>query len=292
MEQNYRFSKIEGFDYTVDTQGRVFSIKRGNTEISQFSKNGSPPLVQLYDELGIKRAFYVHRLVAEAFLENPLCLNYVVHKNGNRMDNRLDNLMWSASKKMDPMIRGERWRQVPGMPRVKVSSKGRVKHDGYMIGTYQYSDGIKVVIPGLGLRSVELLKSAAFGYSDTVKINRRILTEQQVADIKRDYKKRVVTEKMLAEKYGVTGPAIHAIISGKSWAHIEPSPALDGAFPRPGSPYEAVLLMKSGHKAIEVKGQEECEGYLIYLFKKIPGIALKVDLNATEADWHLIEKIN
>lgn len=292
MEQNYRFSKIEGFDYTVDTQGRVFSIKRGNTEISQFSKNGSPPIVQLYDENGVKHALFVHRLMAEIFLDNPFGLKYVVHKNGKRTDNRLENIMWSSAKKSDPEIKGERWRQVPGMPRVKVSSKSRVKFDGVIVGTYQFSDCVRVSIPGLGLRSVELLKSAAFGYSDTVKINRRILTEQQVADIKRDYKKRVVTEKMLAEKYGVTGPAIHAIISGKSWAHIEPSPALDGAFPRPGSPYEAVLLMKSGHKAIEVKGQEECEGYLIYLFKKIPGIALKVDLNATEADWHLIEKIN
>lgn len=292
MEQDVRFSKIEGFDYTVDTLGRVFSIKRGNAELSQYSKNGASPVVQLYGDDGVKRPYYVHRLVAEAFLENPMGLPYVVHKNLNKRDNRLVNLMWSASKKCEPEIRGERWRQVPGMPRVRVSTKGRVRHDGYMLAVVKYSDGDKAIIPGVGARSVELLKQAAFGYSDRVKVSRRILSDKQVADIKRDYKKRVVTEKMLAEKYGVTQPAIHAIICGKSWAHIEPSPAIDGAFPRPESPYDAVMLFKAGHKAIEVQGDEECEGYLMYLFRKIRGIGLKVDLNATEAGWHLIEKIN
>jgi hypothetical protein len=292
MEQNIRFSKIEGFDYTVDTAGNVRSIKRGNMIISQFSKQGSPPMVQLYDDNGHKRPYFVHRLMAQAFLDNPLRLNYVVHKNGDRQDNRLENIMWSAKKKSDAMIKGERWRAVPGMPRVKVSSKGRVKHDNYLLGTAQYSDGMKVVIPGVGLRTVELLRSVAFGVSDTVKVSRRVLTDQQVADIKRDYKKRVVTERMLGDKYGVTAPAIHAIISGKSWAHIEPSPALNGSFPRPKSPYEAVLLFKSGHRVIEVYGQDDCEGYLLYLHRKIRGIALKVDTDATEQGWHLIEKIN
>lgn len=45
--------------------------------------------------LGLKRRAYVHRLIAEAFLEpsHPGQI-WVNHKNGNPGDNRLDNLEW------------------------------------------------------------------------------------------------------------------------------------------------------------------------------------------------------
>lgn len=40
----------------------------------------------------------VHRLVAEAFIPNPLNLPFVGHKNDNKADNRAANLYWTDPK--------------------------------------------------------------------------------------------------------------------------------------------------------------------------------------------------
>ena len=40
----------------------------------------------------------VHRLVAEAFLDNPKGYNEIDHRNHNRLDNRAENLRWCTHK--------------------------------------------------------------------------------------------------------------------------------------------------------------------------------------------------
>lgn len=50
--------------------------------------------------------FFVHRLVAETFLENPNHLEIINHKDENKLNNRLDNLEWVTVK--DNMLYSKR----------------------------------------------------------------------------------------------------------------------------------------------------------------------------------------
>lgn len=47
---------------------------------------------------GKQKKYYVHRLIAEAFLPNPKSYNYVTFKNGDATDFKVDNLEWGKRK--------------------------------------------------------------------------------------------------------------------------------------------------------------------------------------------------
>ena len=95
-----------------------------------------------------KKIFYAHRLVAEAFLENKDNLPVVNHKDGNKLNNNLDNLEWVSysdnakhfhceikekkkNRKQEKYLydlENEQWIEAIGCNNYMVSNLGRVRN--------------------------------------------------------------------------------------------------------------------------------------------------------------------
>lgn len=90
------------FPYYVSSHGRVGRLlKNGRTKILHGAYHGAGYLrvrLTLAEEGREYSLFYVHRLVAAAFLEKPDWAEVVHHLNHDSLDNRLENLAWSTHK--------------------------------------------------------------------------------------------------------------------------------------------------------------------------------------------------
>lgn len=113
------YKAIKGYEgfYEINELGQVRSVdrivkvkdgsvrKRQGKELKlQIDKGGY--LVITLSKNGVYKTCKVHRLVAESFLPNPDDLPEIHHKNNDRKDNRVQNLMWiSKAEQID-----EHWR--------------------------------------------------------------------------------------------------------------------------------------------------------------------------------------
>lgn len=95
MEEWKNVIGYEGL-YEVSDKGNVRNIRR-NT-LLRLSKNCYGYIqVNLYKN-GIRTGLRVHRLVAQAFIENPDNLPEVNHRDEDKTNNRVDNLEWCTAK--------------------------------------------------------------------------------------------------------------------------------------------------------------------------------------------------
>lgn len=80
-------------DYWVSNLGRVKSCKFGKERILKPIKTRSYFSVRFLKE-GIEKTVLLHRIIAIAFIPNPLNLPCIDHINQIKTDNRLENLRW------------------------------------------------------------------------------------------------------------------------------------------------------------------------------------------------------
>lgn len=90
------WSEILGFcSYSVSTQGRIRNEKTGRFLKPTVNMKGYMT-VSLWEN-NVKKIYFVHRLVAAAFIPNPEHKGTVNHINHVRQDNSVDNLEWATT---------------------------------------------------------------------------------------------------------------------------------------------------------------------------------------------------
>lgn len=93
---------IQGFEnYLISNFGRVKNLSYNSMNKEQILKPMKNTSGYLYISLyknGIRKNFLIHKLVAEYFLDNPLNLPEINHKDENKLNNHVDNIEYCDRK--------------------------------------------------------------------------------------------------------------------------------------------------------------------------------------------------
>ena len=84
-------------NYEISNSGRVRNIKTGRILKGRLSKSGYLQVNLTMKETLKQKNYYIHRLVAIYFIENPENKREVNHKDGDKINNHVENLEWVTS---------------------------------------------------------------------------------------------------------------------------------------------------------------------------------------------------
>ncbi|MDF2908773.1 MAG: hypothetical protein K0R34_4094 [Herbinix sp.] len=91
---------VQGGLFEVAVDGTVYRLSNGYRRLAQqsyTSRNRKYAVVTAYED-GKQKHFYVHRLVAEAFIPNPKNKPQVNHIDGKTRNNHMSNLEWVTAR--------------------------------------------------------------------------------------------------------------------------------------------------------------------------------------------------
>ena len=100
------FEDLKGYEdsYQISDSGRVFTKRRlignqihyGKELVPQLTYDGYLKVTLSKD--GVSKKAYLHRLVASQFIDNPMNIPQINHKDGNKLNNSVTNLEWCTKQ--------------------------------------------------------------------------------------------------------------------------------------------------------------------------------------------------
>lgn len=122
---------IDGYEglYEVSSQGRVYSIRTNQylKPAETGEKHIPGHLIVCLRKDGKMKCIGVHRLVASAFVPNPKEYPIVNHIDGNKQNNKVENLEWCTQKENVAHALREGLRQ-----KSRLAREERARKEGYI----------------------------------------------------------------------------------------------------------------------------------------------------------------
>lgn len=89
---------IKGYEsrYAVSSKGKVMNLETGRILKNRINTHGYA-IVGLFNGNGKRKKIMVHRLIAEAFIPNPLGLPQINHLDEDKTNNNVTNLEWCTA---------------------------------------------------------------------------------------------------------------------------------------------------------------------------------------------------
>jgi len=89
------WSTLDGFSrYEISQTGKIRNKTSGRPISPTLHRNGTL-ITKLYSDQNVRVAWRLNRLIATFFIPNPEGCKYVIHKNSDPKDNRVENLEWT-----------------------------------------------------------------------------------------------------------------------------------------------------------------------------------------------------
>lgn len=232
--ENEEWKPVVDFEwlYEISNYGRVKTLRNlvetnDNKLIHKIlrpsiSKEGYPK----YSLTKKNRVYYFnsHRLVALAFLPNPLNLEVVNHKDGDKFNNHVSNLEWCThSENLKHAFRLG----------LKEGNKGEDNHlsvlnsDEVLQINKMINDGIeyKDIASEFNISDVticDIKRGKTWGWltGREQKERRKEIGPEIVKQVYKLAKEGKIYQKEIAKKFGISQAHVSEILNGKMWANI------------------------------------------------------------------------
>lgn len=175
---------------------------------------------------GKARGVFVHRFIAECFIPNPENKPQINHQNGNKLDNRIENLEWVTNSENQKHAfatgaqdkRGEKHHLAKltdaTVQAIRAESKDGMAQD-FLAEKYG------VTQPNVSM----ILSGEHWGHLPGANKRdkrdwRRKLTMDDAREVRRRYSAKEATKAQLAVEYGVTFATISEILAGRRYCEL------------------------------------------------------------------------